>query len=98
MPSHPIHSATITLKLPSDMDADAEITALRAVGIPVDALGNAQRGFLFVRFSNGWGNQANIFRWFASEVGQDHRNYGTAPRHHECTAARKAPDPLKTGI
>jgi len=87
MPRHPIHSATITLKLPSDMDAHAEITALRAAGIPVDALGNAQQGFLFVRFSNGWSNQANIFRWFAGEVGQGPRNYGTAPRHRECAAA-----------
>jgi hypothetical protein len=69
------------------MDADAEITALRAAGIPVDVPGNAQRGFLFVRFSNGWSNQANIFRWFAGEVGQDQRNYGTAPRNRECAAA-----------
>jgi hypothetical protein len=79
MPRHLIHSATITLKLPFDMDTDAEITALRAAGIPVDALGNAERGFLFVRFSDGWRNRANIFRWFAGDIGQDLRNSGIKP-------------------
>ena len=71
MPRQTIHNATITLRLPFDMSAGAEITALRAAGIPVDSLGNAERGFLFVRFSDGWRNQANIFRWFAGDVGCD---------------------------
>ncbi|SOE06155.1 hypothetical protein SAMN05518800_6777 [Variovorax sp. YR752] len=79
MPRHPIHSATITLKLPSDMAIDAEIMALRAAGIPVDALGNAERGFLFVRFSDGWRNRANIFRWFAGDIGQGPRNSSIEP-------------------
>lgn len=70
MPRHPIHSATITLKLPFGMESEKEITALRAAGIPVDALGNAERGFLFVRFSDGWRSQANVFRWFAGDLGQ----------------------------
>lgn len=79
MPRPPIHNATITLKLPSDMETNAEIRALRAAGIPVDALGNAERGFLFVRFSDGWRNRANIFRWFAGDIGQDPRNSGIKP-------------------
>ena len=41
-----------------------------AAGIPVDALGNAERGFLFVRSSHGRRSQTNIFRWFAGKVGQ----------------------------
>lgn len=70
MPRRAIHNATVTLKLPSDIGAGEEITALRAAGIPVDALGNAQRGFLFVRLGKAQGNRTNIFRWFAREVGQ----------------------------
>lgn len=70
MPRRTIHNATITLKLPFDIGAAAEISALRAAGIPVDALGNAEHGFLFVRFSDGWRNRTNIFRWFAGEVAQ----------------------------
>ena len=73
-----VHNATVTLKLPFDMDPGAEISALQAAGIPVNALGNAERGFLFVRFSDGWKNKATIFRWFASEVGQGHRDCGAA--------------------
>lgn len=69
MPKRTIHNATVTLKLPSDISASAELTALRAAGIPVDSLGNAERGFLFVRLSNGR-SQTNIFRWFAGNVGQ----------------------------
>jgi hypothetical protein len=70
MPRRAIHNATVTLKLPSDIGATAEIAALQAAGIPVDVLGNAQRGFLFVRFGKAQGSPANIFRWFAGEVGQ----------------------------
>lgn len=79
MPKH--HSATITLKLPVGVDADTEIAALRAAGIPVDALGNAERGFLFVRFSNGWENRTNIFRWFAGSIEQDLRKSDIKPHH-----------------
>ncbi|MBB3641597.1 MULTISPECIES: hypothetical protein [Variovorax] len=70
MSKRTIHNATVTLKLPFDIGAHAELTALRAAGIPVDAMGNAQHGFLFVRLSNGRRSQNNIFRWFAGEVGQ----------------------------
>lgn len=69
MPKRTIHNATVTLKLPFDLSASAELTALRAAGIPVDALGNAEQGFLFVRLSNGR-SRTNIFRWFAGTVGQ----------------------------
>lgn len=70
MPKRTIHNATVTLKLPFNIGVGAELTALREAGIPVDALGNAQHGFLFVRPSNGKQSQTNIFRWFAGEVGQ----------------------------
>lgn len=70
MPRRAIHNATVTLKLPFDIGANAEITALRAAGIPVDALGNAQRGFLFVRLGKLQGSKTNVFRWFAREVGR----------------------------
>jgi hypothetical protein len=70
MPRRTVHNATVTLKLPSDIDANAEHVALRAAGIPVDALGNAERGFLFVRSSSARSGQTNIFRWFAGEVGR----------------------------
>lgn len=63
------HSATITLKLPLDISAREEIEALRAAGIPVDALGHARSGFLFVRTVGGGGqSRQNIFRWFASHI------------------------------
>ncbi|WP_200936051.1 hypothetical protein [Variovorax sp. Root411] len=75
------------MKLPFDLDASEEVTALRAAGIPVDAQGNAERGFLFVRFGEGRGKQINIFRWFAGGVGQDHRDYGAASRSREHSAA-----------
>ncbi|GER21491.1 MULTISPECIES: hypothetical protein [Variovorax] len=81
MPKH--HSATITLRLPIGIDADAEIAALRAAGIPVDALGNAERGFLFVRAGNNWKNRANIFRWFAGRIEQDLRRNDTKPHHRQ---------------
>lgn len=81
MPKH--HSATITLRLPVGIDADAEIAALRAAGIPVDALGNVERGFLFVRFSNGWGTRTNIFRWFAGSIEQDLCKSDIKPHHRQ---------------
>ncbi|UVH54752.1 hypothetical protein NWF24_18085 [Variovorax paradoxus] len=69
------------------METNAEIRALRAAGIPVDALGNAERGFLFVRFSDGWRNRANIFRWFAGDIGQDPRNSSIKPSPRRRRAA-----------
>ncbi|MET3371362.1 hypothetical protein ABIC89_000395 [Variovorax boronicumulans] len=62
------HFATITLTLPYDMDAGAENLALLASGIPVDSLGNAKSGFLFVRTTGNWEDRSNTFRWFASRV------------------------------
>ena len=62
------HSATITLKLPLDLSLRDEIAALRAAGIPVDSLGNAQFGFLFIRTGGNSQNRKNTFRWFASSI------------------------------
>lgn len=86
MPRRPIHSATITLKLPFGMKGDAEIAALRAAGIPVDALGNAQRGFLFVRAIDGSRGRTNIFRWFAEGI-NPHRP-APAPLSVSCRPGR----------
>lgn len=63
-----MHMATVTLCLPFDIDSEAEVTALRCAGIPVDALGNAESGYLFVRLSNN--RCDNIFRWFANQLEQ----------------------------
>ena len=63
-----VHNASITLKLPRDMETGARVTALRAAGVPVDAEGNAQQGFLFVRSGDGYKSQVSIFRWFPDEV------------------------------
>jgi hypothetical protein len=83
-----VHNATITLKLPFDMGTGAKVAALRAAGIPVDAEGNEQQGFLFVRSSDGLRGRTNIFRWFAGdEVGRDPRDAGSVPPHHERSAA-----------
>jgi hypothetical protein len=60
------HSATVTLKLPSDMSGNDEIAALQAAGIPVDAQCIAESGFLFVRASRD--GRSNFFRWFASGI------------------------------
>ncbi|WP_447773414.1 hypothetical protein [Variovorax boronicumulans] len=68
MPRPSLHSASITLKLPFDMSAAQEVAALRAAGIPVDDLGNAVSGFLFVRFSDGWRGDTNIYRWFPTPI------------------------------
>ncbi|QNK67232.1 hypothetical protein [Variovorax sp. PAMC26660] len=70
MPKQVIHNATITLKLPLNMSAEAEAAALHAAGIPVDAIGNAASGFLFVRSTMDWKNPTKIFRWFATDIGQ----------------------------
>ncbi|MFZ3120380.1 MAG: hypothetical protein WA159_18920 [Variovorax sp.] len=61
-------SADITLKLPLDMSAQDEIMALQTTGIPVDMLGNAKSGFLFVWTGGGVQSRQNIFRWFASNI------------------------------
>ena len=65
-----IHNATITLQLPLDMSASAEIAALRSAGIPVDELGNATSGYLFVRTTGRGDHQTNTFRWFAGSIGR----------------------------
>ncbi|WP_207309934.1 hypothetical protein [Variovorax paradoxus] len=65
-----IHNATITLQLPLDMSADAEIAALRSAGIPVDGLGNATSGYLFVRTTGRGDHVVNTFRWFATSLGK----------------------------
>ena len=90
-----VHNATITLKLPCDMETGARVTALRAAGVPVDAEGNAQQGFLFVRSGDGYKSQVSIFRWFPDEVGPITRGTAGAaepsPREH-----RPAPPPGDT--
>ncbi|QFZ83539.1 hypothetical protein GFK26_12605 [Variovorax paradoxus] len=63
------HMATVTLRLPFGIGSDAEVAALRRAGIPVDALGNAEFGYLFMRPSNN--RCDNIFRWFATELMQN---------------------------
>jgi hypothetical protein len=68
MPRQIIHNATVTLKLPADISPNAEFSALRAAGIPVDALGNVESGYLFVRYPRDLG-RPNIFRWFARGLG-----------------------------
>lgn len=65
-----IHNATVTLQLPLDMSASAEIAALRSAGIPVDELGNATAGYLFVRTTGRGDHQTNTFRWFATSIGR----------------------------
>jgi hypothetical protein len=60
-----MHTATVTLRLPLDIASDDEMAALRCAGIPVDALGNAESGYLFVRLGN---RRCNIFRWFAAAL------------------------------
>lgn len=65
-----IHNATVTLQLPLDMSPGAEIAALRSAGIPIDDLGNATSGYLFVRTTGRGDHQANIFRWFATGIGE----------------------------
>jgi hypothetical protein len=65
-----IHNATITLQLPLDMSADAELAALRSAGIPVDELGNATSGYLFVRTTGRGDHLINTFRWFATSIGR----------------------------
>ncbi|WP_395316822.1 hypothetical protein [Variovorax sp. UC74_104] len=72
-----VHNATITLKLPFDLDTDARVKALRAAGVPVDAEGNARQGFLFVRSGDGYRSMVDIFRWFPDEVSPISRDAAT---------------------
>jgi hypothetical protein len=65
-----IHNATVTLQLPLDMSPGAELAALRSAGIPIDELGNATSGYLFVRTTGRGDHQTNIFRWFATGIGE----------------------------
>lgn len=64
-----IHNATVTLQLPYYLSAGAEIEALRAAGIPVDDIGNATSGYLFVRTTGRADHRTNTFRWFATGIG-----------------------------
>lgn len=57
------HKATVTLKLPFKIAPDAELIALRDAGIPVDDLGVAASGFLYMRTTSDY--RSHIFRWFA---------------------------------
>jgi hypothetical protein len=65
-----IHNATITVQLPCSLGAQAEITALRLAGIPVDDLGNATSGYLFLRTTGRGNHRTNTFRWFTAGSGQ----------------------------
>ncbi|HEX7863674.1 MAG TPA: hypothetical protein VF555_01930 [Variovorax sp.] len=56
--------ATVTLKLPFDIASDAELTALRDAGIPVNDQGVAASGFLHMRTTSDY--RSHIFRWFAT--------------------------------
>lgn len=68
------------MRLPFDMNASAEIAALRAAGIPVDGLGNTKSGYLFVRTTGRVDQRTNIFRWFATGIGEvPDRPTGEAP-------------------
>jgi hypothetical protein len=74
-----IHNATITLQLPFDISPTAEVAALRAAGIPVDGLGNATSGYLFVRTTGRSANRTNTFRWFATSIGREPIDLTTLP-------------------
>lgn len=61
--------ATVTLKLPFDIASDAELSALRDAGIPVNDLGVALSGFLHMRTTSDY--RSHIFRWFANSGSMD---------------------------
>jgi hypothetical protein len=73
-----IHNATITVQLPWYLNANAEIAALRAAGIPVDELGSATSGYLFVRTTGRGNHRTNTFRWFAAGIGQTFAHAATS--------------------
>lgn len=62
-----MHTATVTLRLPSDIESAQELAALRFAGIPMGADGHAESGYLFVRLTR---SRHNIFRWFAKGLYQ----------------------------
>ncbi|MDQ0570042.1 hypothetical protein QFZ42_001876 [Variovorax paradoxus] len=53
-------TATVTLRLPSDIESAEELAALRFAGIPMDGDGYAESGYLFVRLTK---SQHNILSW-----------------------------------
>jgi hypothetical protein len=63
-----IHQATITLQLSFYLSVSERVEALRAAGIPVDEMGNATAGYLFVRTTGRVGARKNTYRWFATGV------------------------------
>lgn len=74
-----IHNATVTLQLPYYLSASAEIEALQAAGIPVDDLGSATSGYLFVRTTGRAEHRTNTFRWFATGIGESLAAIGASP-------------------
>ena len=85
-----IHTATITLQLPYATQAHAEVAALRAAGIPVDDLGNARSGYLFVRTTGRGPQRTNTFRWFATGIGESLAAIGASPPPPQCSEAQAA--------
>ena len=83
------HKATVTLKLPFEIAPDAELTALRAAGIPVDDLGVATSGFLHMRTTSDY--RSHIFRWFASRGPADGLGCFGAPHVRRALGAMRAP-------
>ena len=71
MVSQIIHNATITLQLSFYLSIKDRVAALRAAGIPVDDMGNASSGYLFVRTTGRVGRRKNTYRWFATGIGQE---------------------------
>jgi len=67
MPTYFAHLATITIRLPLDIDREAELRALRQAGIPVNAQGQVEAGYLFQRDGRGQ-KRFTVFRWFAGDV------------------------------
>ncbi len=66
-----IHNATVTLQLSFYLSIKERVAALRAAGIPVDSMGNATSGYLFVRTTGRVGRRKNTYRWFAAGIGEE---------------------------
>src|SRR3954462_5602667 len=66
-----IHNATVTLQLSFYLSIKERVAALRAAGIPVDSMGNAPSGYLFVRTTGRVGRRKNTYRWFAAGIGEE---------------------------
>jgi hypothetical protein len=60
-----MHKATVTIRLPRDIESAEELAALRSAGIPIDADGYAVSGYLFIRLTR---SRHHMFRWFAKEL------------------------------